>query len=407
MVDVRPFRALRPASGIESRVVSPPYDVVDVEEARAYAAGDPNSFLRVSRPEIDLPAEVDPHADEVYSLGRANLLDFLDRGVLVRDEAPTYSIYRLVMGDVVQTGVVAVISVDDYDAGRVRIHEYTRPDKELDRVRHIDALDAQDEPVFLLSRRTDAVDAIVDRVTAGAPAVDLVTRDGIAHTLWVVDGADDVEALHRAFDDAGDLYVADGHHRSAAASRVHAMRGDDLGEHDVFMAVVFPFDDVHVMAYNRVVADLNGRTADQFLTALAAVLDLTPAAEAVAPAQRHELGVHLDGKWYRATIHADLIDETNVLSRLDVALLQDHVLAPLLGIGDPRTDSRIAFVGGIRGTAEIERLVAAGRAAVGFTLCPTSTTELVAVADAGSVMPPKSTWFEPKLASGLFLHPLI
>ena len=185
------------------------------------------------------------------------------------------------------------------------------------------------------------------------------------------------------------------------------MRGDALGEHDAFMAVVFPLDDVHVMAYNRVVADLNGRTADQFLTALAAVLDLTPAAEAVAPAQRHELGVHLDGKWYRATIHADLIDETNVLSRLDVALLQDHVLAPLLGIGDPRTDSRIAFVGGIRGTAEIERLVAAGRAAVGFTLCPTSTTELVAVADAGSVMPPKSTWFEPKLASGLFLHPLI
>jgi uncharacterized protein (DUF1015 family) len=406
VVDVRPFRALRPAPGLEPRVVSPPYDVVDVEEARAYAAGDLDSFLRVSRPEIDLPADVDPYSDEVYERGRRNLAELVDRGVLVRDEVPTFSVYQLVMGEVVQTGVVAVVSVDDYDAGRVRIHEHTRPDKELDRVRHIDALDAQDEPVFLLSRRSAAVDAVVVRVTARRPDVDLVSRDGIGHTLWVVADPDDVEALHRAFTDVGDLYVADGHHRSAAASRVHALRGSAPGEHGAFLSVVFPLDDVHVMAYNRVVADLAGRDPEQFLEALGAVLDLAPSDAAVAPVVPHELGVRLDGRWYRARVRAGLVDESDVLARLDVAVLQDRVLAPLLGIDDPRTDSRVAFVGGIRGTAEIERLVEVGHNVNPTAARPDPTSDLVAVADAGSVMPPKSTWFEPKLASGLFLHPL-
>ena len=406
MVEVGPFRALRPAPGLAARVVSPPYDVVDVEEARAYAGGDPDSFLRVSRPEIDLPASVEPHSDEVYALGRANLDDFLARGVLVRDEAPTYSVYRQVMGDVVQTGVVAVVGVEDYDAGRVRIHEFTRPDKENDRVRHIEALDAQDEPVFLLSHRSADVDAVVGRVIAREPVIDLVARDGVGHTLWVVADPAEIEALHEAFAAVGDLYVADGHHRSAAASRVHAARGDQPGEHGSFLAVVFPIDDVHVMAYNRVVADLAGRDADGFLAALGRNFDVAPAAGAVVPSRRHELGVHLEGRWYRAVARDGVVDEGDPLARLDVSVLQDRVLAPLLGIGDPRTDARIAFVGGIRGAGEIERLVASGRAAVGFTLFPTSTVDLVAVADAGHVMPPKSTWFEPKLASGLFLHPL-
>ncbi|HSN06180.1 MAG TPA: DUF1015 family protein [Candidatus Angelobacter sp.] len=406
MVEVGPFRALRPAPGLAGRVMSPPYDVVDVEEARAYAGGDPDSFLRVSRPEIDLPSSVDPHSDEVYELGRRNLDDFVARGVLVRDEVPTYSVYRQVMDDVVQTGVVAVVGVADYDAGRVKVHEHTRPDKENDRVRHIDALDAQDEPVFLLSRRSADVDDVVGRVTATPPALDLVSRDGVGHTLWVVDGPDDVAALRRAFAEVGDLYVADGHHRSAAASRVHAARPGEPGEHGSFLAVVFPIDDVHVMAYNRVVADLAGHSAEGFLAALGRDFEVTTAAAAVVPARRHEFGVHLGGQWYRAVARDGLVDEGDPLARLDVSVLQDRVLAPLLGIGDPRTDARIAFVGGIRGTAEIERLVGSGRAAVGFTLHPTSTTELVAVADAGDVMPPKSTWFEPKLASGLFLHPI-
>ena len=405
MVDVRPFRALRPAPGSESRVVSPPYDVVDVEEARAYAGGDRDSFLRVSRPEIDLAPEVDPHSDVVYEQGRANLAEFLERGVLVLDAAPTYSVYRQVMGDVVQTGVVAAVSVDDYDAGRVRIHEYTRPDKEDDRVRHIGALDAQDEPVFLISRRSPDVDEIVARATSLEPRVDLVARDGVSHTLWVVDDPAEIAALHRALSEAGDLYVADGHHRSAAASRVHAARADEGGTHDAFLAVVFPMDDVHVMAYNRVVADLAGRSVEELLVALdEAGFDVSSASSAVTPSRPHEFGVHLDGDWFLA--RAREVDEEDPLARLDVSVLQDRVLGPLLGIGDPRTDARIAFVGGIRGSAEIERLVASGRYAVGFTLFPTSTAELVAVADSGSVMPPKSTWFEPKLASGLFLHPL-
>jgi len=404
VVDVRPFRALRPASGRAQALISPPYDVIDVEEARSYAGGDPDSFLRVSRPEIDLPAHVDPHADEVYAHGRVNLDDFVARGVLVRDAAPTYSVYRLVMGAVTQIGIVAAVSVDDYDAGRVRIHEYTRPDKELDRVKHIEALDAQDEPVFLLSRRSADVDAIVRRTMDRDPAIDVVSREGIAHTLWVIDDAAEVSALHRALAQAGDLYVADGHHRSAAASRVHAARLGQAGEHDSFLAVVFPLDDVHVMAYNRVVADLHGRSPSEFLDALGGVMTLTESTQAVAPADRHEFGVYIDGRWLVGRI--DDVDESDPLARLDVSLLQDRVLSPLLGIGDPRTDARIAFVGGIRGTAEIERLVDGGRAEVGFTLCPTSTQELVDVASDGKVMPPKSTWFEPKLASGMFLHPI-
>ena len=405
MVDVRPFRALRPAAGREAQVVAPPYDVVDVEEARAYAGGDPDSFLRVSRPEIDLPADVDPHSDEVYELGRRNLAEFVERGVLVRDERVGYLVYRQVMGSVVQTGVVAVVGVDDYDAGRVRIHEFTRPDKEDDRVAHIDALDAQDEPVFLLSRRSPDVDEIVSRAVSLEPVVDLVSRDGVSHTLWVVDDPTEVAALRRAFSEAGDLYVADGHHRSAAASRVHAARADEGGDHDAFLAVVFPMDDVHVMAYNRVVADLHGMSPEEFLVALdESGFDVVPSDAAITPSRAHEFGVRLDADWYRA--RARDVDESDPLARLDVSVLQDRVLAPLLGIGDPRTDARIAFVGGIRGSAEIERLVDSGRFEVGFTLFPTSTEELVAVADTGAVMPPKSTWFEPKLASGLFLHPL-
>ena len=407
MVDVRPFRALRPAPGLESRVVSPPYDVVDTAEARDYAAGDPVSFLRVSRPEIDLGDDVDPHSDVVYALGRRTLDAFVSDGVLVRDEAPTYSVYRQVMGDVVQTGVVATVSVADYDARRVRIHEHTRPDKEDDRARHVAALDAQDEPVFLLSRRSAAVDAVVGAVTVRAPQVDLVSRDGVGHTLWVVSDPAEIDALRAAFAVAGDLYVADGHHRSAAASRVHAQRSGQPGTHDGFLAVVFPLDDVHVLAYNRVVRDLAGLTEAGFLAALGEHFELSAASGPVTPSARHAFGVRLSDGWRTAVARPGVVDDDDALARLDVSVLQERVLGPLLGIDDPRTDARIAFVGGIRGAGEIDRLVESGRFAVGFTLHPTSTAELLAVADRGEVMPPKSTWFEPKLASGLFLHPLV
>jgi uncharacterized protein (DUF1015 family) len=406
MVDVRPFRALRPASGAAARLISPPYDVVDVEEARAYAAGDPDSFLRVSRPEIDLPPQVDAHAEEVYALGRRNLDELVTRGVLVRDERPTFSVYRQVMGQVRQTGIVGAVAVADYDAGRVRTHEHTRHDKELDRVRHIEALDAHDEPVFLLAARSADVDVIVDRVMRRDPSIDLVARDGVEHTLWVVDDPAEVDALRRALGEVGDFYVADGHHRSAAASRLAATREGEPGEHDAFLAVVFPLDDVHVMAYNRVVADLRGRTPDQLVAEVGAVLDLAEQSHAVTPSRQHEFGMYVDGRWFVLAAPTGTVDESDPLARLDVSILQDRVLGPLLGIGDPRTDSRIAFVGGIRGVEEIERLVDSGRAAVGFVLFPTSTADLVQVADTGQVMPPKSTWFEPKLASGLVVHPL-
>ncbi len=405
MVDVRPFRALRPAPGAASRLLSPPYDVVDVEEARSYASGDPDSFLRISRAEIDLPADVDPHADEVYALGRRNLDDFVARGVLVRDGSPTFSVYRQVVGEVRQTGIVGAVAVADYDAGRDKVHEHTRPDKELDRVRHIEALDAQDEPVFLLSRRSPDVDAIVGRVTDRDPHLDLVARDGVAHTLWVVDDPAEVGALRRALAEVGDLYVADGHHRSAAASRVIATRAGTPGEHDAFLAVVLPLDDVHVMAYNRVVVDLEGATPASFLARLESEFEVSAIDGRALPTQPHEFGLYLDGGWHLLTARPGVVG-SDVLGRLDVSVLQERVLAPMLGIGDPRTDTRIAFVGGIRGAAEIERLVDTGRAAVGFVLFPTSTSDLVDVADAGLVMPPKSTWFEPKLASGLFLHPI-
>lgn len=406
MVDVRPFRALRPARGLEERVVSPPYDVVSTAEARAWAAGDPVSFLRVSRPEIDLADDVDPHSDEVYALGRRTLDSFVADGVLERDARPTYSVYRQVMGDIVQTGVVAAVAVADYDRGRVRTHEHTRPDKELDRTRHIDALDAQDEPVFLLSRRSSAVDAVVGAVVAREPRTDLATRDGVRHTLWVVDDADECAALEAAFAGLDRLYVADGHHRSAAASRVHALRRGTPGTHDAFLAVVLPLDDVHVMAYNRVAHVIGGLSPDAFLHAISDHFELVPADGPVTPGERHQFGVRLADGWRTATLRPGLVDEDDPLARLDVSILQDRVLGPRMGIDDPRTDPRIAFVGGIRGAAEIDRLVASGEYRVGFTLFPTSTEELLAVADRGEVMPPKSTWFEPKLASGLFLHPL-
>lgn len=404
---VRPFRAWRPPAGMAAMVAAPPYDVVSTDEARALAAGNPMSFLHVSRPEIDLPVGTDEHAEEVYRQGRAALDRFRADGVLVADDAPRFTIYRQVMGDVVQTGVVGVVEVDDYAVGRIKKHEFTRPDKEDDRTRHIDALDAHDEPVFLLHRRDDDVAAAIARVTSAAPDVDFVAADGIAHTLWVVHDDEVTRALSKAFASMGALYVADGHHRSAAAERLRDMRaaaGDRRPDVGRFLAVVFAEDELNVMAYNRVVADLNGRSADAFLDALDPMFRLEHSDAAVAPTVVHEFGVYVAGSWWRATLRSGFADEQDPKARLDVSILQDAVLRPLLGIEDPRTDARIAFVGGIRGTAELERLVDGGAYAVAFSMCPTSVRDLMELADAGDVMPPKSTWFEPKLRSGLFVH---
>lgn len=413
MATLRPFRALRPPRELVAAVAAPPYDVVDVAEARALAAGNPDSFLHVSRPEIDLPDDVDPHSGPVYGAARGALEDFVARGVLVRDAAAGLFVYRQRMtlpGDaahtVTQTGVVGCATVGDYLAGVIATHEHTRPDKETDRTRHIAALEAHDEPVFLMYRPDAAgagdVAAVVAAVTAREPEYDLVTDDGVAHTLWTVTAAE-ADLMVAAFAQVPTLYVSDGHHRSAAAARVAAeLTAPGAGE---FPVVVFPADQLTVLPYNRVVRDLGGRDAEGFRSALEASFEMSPAATAPVPA-RHELGLYLAGRWWLLRARDGVVDEADAIARLDVSLLQDRVLGPLLGIADPRTDSRIAFVGGVRGTAELARLVDSGEFAAAFVLHPTSPEEVMAVADGGAVMPPKSTWFEPKLRSGLFVHPI-
>ncbi len=407
MATISPFSALRPPRDRVAAVAAPPYDVVDTAEARAIAAGNADSFLRVSRPEIELPDDVDPHTEQVYALGRTNLDEFVARGALVRDTEPGLFVYRQVMGAAVQTGVVGCAAVADYRSGVIATHEHTRPDKEADRTRHIEVLGAHDEPVFLMYRRdadgADAVAAVIAEVTAGEPAYDLTTDDGIRHVLWPVTEAGAVATLVDAFAAMPRLYVADGHHRSAAAARVAEVR-DDAGAAE-FLSVVFPADELTVMAYNRVVRDLAGRTAGQLLDALGERFDVRASAGAPVPG-RHQFGVYVAGSWWLLTARPGQVDEGDPIARLDVAVLQDGVLEPLLGIADPRRDARIAFVGGIRGTAELERLVDGGEFAVAFALHPTSTSEVMDVADLGEVMPPKSTWFEPKLRSGLFVHPM-
>ena len=406
MPAVLPFRALRPRADLAAAVSAPPYDVIDSAEGRALAAGNPDSFLHVSRPEIDLPDDTDPHSDAVYEQGRIALADLIARGVLVRSDHPALLVYRQTAGSVVQTGIVGLVLVDDYARGAIRKHELTRADKEDDRTRHIDALSAHDEPVFLLSPVLADVRAATT-TAMGAPAdVDFTAPDGVRHEIWTIDDPETITRIQSAFEQTATLYVADGHHRSAAAERVRDLRAGSgqPGEADRFLAVVFAEDELNVMAYNRVVRDLGSMSAEAFLAALAADFEVAPADGAVAPTTPHEVGVYLAGQWHTARLHPGLVDETDPMARLDVSVLQERVLAPLLGIGDPRVDARIAFVGGIRGTAELERLVDSGDFAVAFSMCPTSVRDLIAIADAGQIMPPKSTWFEPKLRSGLFAH---
>jgi uncharacterized protein (DUF1015 family) len=420
VAELRPFRALRPSSRRAQAVAAPPYDVVDVQEARALAAGNPDSFLHVSRPEIDLPDGAEPAA--AHARGRVALADFERRGVFTRDAVPTLSVYRQRLGGAEQTGVVGGVSVADYRSGTIAVHEHTRPDKEDDRVAHADALDAHDEPVFLMYPADAGVDTLVKEVTSRPPDLDLTDQDGVVHTLWVVTDPAMIDGLTAGFAAIRRLYVADGHHRSAAAARLHELRAgtaataatdstgaDDAGETAIFPAVAFPAQQLTVLPYQRVVIDLGTFDPPRLLAALDERFDVQ-ALDGTAPGdprpERHQAGMYLAGRWYLLSARPDDVDETDPIARLDVSLLQNGVLAPLLGITDPRTDPRIGFVGGSRGSGELERLVDSGRYAVAFALHPTSPAEVMAVADLGLVMPPKSTWFSPKLASGLFVHPL-
>ncbi|MDD3293498.1 MAG: DUF1015 family protein [Geobacteraceae bacterium] len=410
MALIKPFRALRPANDLAHLVAAPPYDVMDVEEAREMAQGNPLSFLHISRPEIDLSPELDPHDGTVYRKGRENLERFKREKILIQDEEEKFYIYRQQMGAIVQTGLVACAGVDDYQGGVIKKHEHTRADKEEDRVRHIDLLDANDEPVFYVYRNRTSINAIMEEITKSDPLYDFTGKDGISHTVWEVARREAVEALIREFAAIETLYVADGHHRSAAASRVRDLRrnvnADHTGkeEYNYFLSVVFPDHEMNVMAYNRAVRDLNGHTIAEFINLAGKRFEITPVAEPVNPEARHQFGMYLKGKWYSLSARPSCVDESDAVDRLDVSILQDQLLSPVLGVRNPRTDQRIHFIGGIRGIEELVRLVDGGEYQVAFSLHPTSLEELMALADADKIMPPKSTWFEPKLRSGLFLH---
>jgi uncharacterized protein (DUF1015 family) len=406
---IYPFRALRPPADKAAEVAAVPYDVVNTEEARALAAGSPLSFLHVSRPEIDLPEGTDIYADEVYEKARENFERMRADGTLVVEEEPSLYVYRLVMGGHTQTGVAAAFSVDEYDGGLIRKHERTRPDKENDRTRHVLTLRAQTGPVFLTYRADRRVDALVEAETKRAPLYDFEAPDGVRHTIWRAEAG---EQLARCFAEVPALYIADGHHRAASASRARATLRDQNPSHtgeeeyNRFLAVVFPDDQVQILPYHRVVKDLNGRSPEEFLEAVRARFNVTEGAKREGPGKPGHWHMYLGGAWRGLTLRDDaartLSDDPT--TALDVSLLQNNLLDPVLGVADPRTDKRIDFVGGIRGARELERLVDSGRAAVAFALHATSMEDLLRVSDAGGVMPPKSTWFEPKLRDALLIH---
>ncbi len=410
MAVIRPFKALRPPVHLASRVAALPYDVMNVEEARRMAENNPDSFLHISRPEIDLSPLIDPHSEEVHLKGRENMLDFISRKVLIQDPSPCYYIYRQHLGKIVQTGLVACAAVDDYQSGVIKKHEQTRADKEEDRVRHSDTLDANDEPVFYLFRSHARVEEILASAVYEQPDYHFSTSDGVSHTFWVVADPFLIDELTSLFSDIAGLYIADGHHRSAAAARVRELRkaanpghtGNE--EYNFCMTVMFPESQLNIMPYNRVVRDLNGLSIESFMEKLKLIFDVIPESEAVTPVSRHTFGIYLDGNWSLLQLRQGCVDEENTVERLDVSILQNRLLQPLLGIDNPRTDKRISFVGGVRGSEELERLVDSGEYSVAFSLFPTGISELMELADDNKIMPPKSTWFEPKLRSGLFVH---
>ena len=406
---IKPFRGLRPAPGRAADVAAPPYDVLSTAEARIRADGKPWSFLHISKPEIDLPADTDPYAPEVYAKAATNLKVMLDQGILRQDDKDCYYAYRLTMGQHVQTGLVAAAAVADYDTNRIRKHEFTRPDKEDDRVRQIEALNAQTGPVLLAYPDSREADALIATASSGQPDADITAADGIRHDIWVIRDAGLIDQISHIFDVMPALYIADGHHRSAAASRIAAARrkaGLPPSAADYFLAVIFPHHQMKILDYNRVVKDLNGMSQDVFLAHVGERFTVAPATSAVHPAKPNEFGLYLPGRWFKLAIKPELVPHADPVARLDVSLLSDNLLGPVLGITDLRRDKRIDFVGGIRGLHELEQRVDSGEMAVAFALHPTRMNDLMAVADAGEVMPPKSTWFEPKLADGLVSHVL-
>ena len=402
---IQPFRALRPAPGRAAEVLAPPYDVLSSAEARERAKGKPWSFLHISKPEIDLDPAIDPYDANVYAKAAENLRKMVDAGVLVREAKPAYYVYRLTWRDRQQTGLAAVASIADYQTNRIRKHEFTTPVKEDDRVRQIEAINAQTGPVMMGYPPSAEIDGILSEAARRPAEVDVTADDGVRHELWTISDEGTIGRLTRAFDALPAIYIADGHHRSAAAARVASARGKG-GAHAYFLSVIFPHHQMTILDYNRLLRDLNGRTAEQLLTDLRKDFAVQESAQAVRPASAGEFGLFVAGRWYRLTLRPELIPQNDPIGRLPITLLSKHAIEPVFGIADQRKDKRIDFVGGARGLSELEKRVNSGEMAAAFALYPTQMSDLMAVADAGGIMPPKSTWFEPKLADGMVNHVL-
>lgn len=413
MATVRPFKAIRPAEEYAAKVISLPYDVMNRKEAAEMAEGNPYSFLHICRSEIDLPRQEDPYDRSVYEKARENIKSNLETGVFITEDKPALYVYRQVMNGRVQTGIVGCVAVDEYMDNRIKKHEFTRVEKEEDRIRHFDICDTNTEPVFLTYRNDDKIRTIVEGFAAENDSVyDITSSDGIKHTLWVIDDPEVISDITSLFEGIPALYIADGHHRSASACKVGLKRreenpnytGDE--EFNYFMAAIFPDSDLKIFDYNRVVKDLNGLSSEEFFEKIAAAGFRTEdmGENMYYPEGKHVFSMYLDGKWYKLTAEERIIPD-HVIDSLDVAVLQNSLLDPILGIKDPRTDKRIDFVGGIRGLGELKKR-AESDMKIAFAVYPVEISDLLAVADNNMVMPPKSTWFEPKLASGLFMHSL-
>lgn len=409
MAEIRPFRCIRPSKEVASAVAALPYDVYDRKEAKEIVKKNPLSFLAVDRAETQFEDGKNPYAPEVYEQAARTLKRWQQEGILTEDESPFYYLYELVMEGRAQTGIVACASVDDYSCGVIARHENTREEKEQDRIRHVDVTNAHTGPIFLAYRSQEELNSLVALEKKKTPLYDFISEDGICHRVWKIEDPQKAEEIHCIFSGIPRVYIADGHHRAASAVKVAAMRREanpswtGNEEFNYFLSVLFPDDQLMIMPYNRVVQDLNGLTREEFLKKTERYFVVTERGrKAFSPEQKGQVGMYLDGSWYQLDARPEICTDDPVKG-LDVSILQDRILGPLLGIGDPRTDSRIRFVGGIRGLSELERLVDSG-AAVAFSMYPTSIRELFEVADAGLLMPPKSTWFEPKLRSGLFIH---
>lgn len=411
MATIRPFKGFRPKPELCSKIAALPYDVMTSKEARKMVKGNPLSFLHVDRAEIDLPEDIGIYSDQVYKKAAENLNKLIEESY-VHDEKPVYYIYELTMGEHSQTGLVVCTAIDEYLDNTIKKHELTIETKELDRIKHVDACNANTGPIFLAYRAEESIDEAVNAVKQGDPVYDFVSEDGVKHRVWIITDEDNIDSLTELFKNVDSLYIADGHHRNVSAVKVGLKRRgegeyDKNSEFNYYLSVLFPDDQLNIMEYNRVVTDLNGYTEEEFLLKIREVFDIISCGYSYKPDKKHTFGMYLNHTWYKLSFKENLLKTKEIVASLDVSILHRFVLTPILGIGDSRTDKRIDFVGGIRGIEELEKRVNKNEMRVAFTMYPTSIEELMAVADEEKIMPPKSTWFEPKLRSGIFIHKLV